>query len=245
MNRITKFVAVVVLSISTASFASAQPASSPKEAKNVKTVLSKVRDAKIPLKTLISLGKKLSGAADAKMIFDLADDASRTESAMLAKTIERGFKEKGQLVSGTTSVDVVVDVTASYWRGSVRQQLTMPCTATLAFELDSLLANASYNPATKTIEVYLPQLSIIAVESHNSKYTTEPEYFGGCWEWYDSGKATELEVKLLKSDWGALARERIDPNAQHLRAVASNEASRFLRQLLGPINPSIKIVVNP
>jgi hypothetical protein len=54
-----------------------------------------------------------------------------------------------------------------------------------------------------------------------------------------------MEINLLKSDWGTLARERIDPNAEHLRAVAKNETTRFLEGLLVPINPGLKIVVNP
>jgi hypothetical protein len=148
-------------------------------------------------------------------------------------------------VSGTTSVDVVVEQTTSFWRGSVKQQLTMPCTATLAVDLNVLLANATFNPITKTIEVYLPPSSIVAVETNPSKSSTDPEYRGGCVKWYDSGKARDLEATLLKSDWGAIAREKVDPNAHHLREVAKNETTRFLRGLLEPINPNLKIVVNP
>ena len=187
---------------------------------------------------------KIPMAQWGKAAIDFADEATRKDLAVISRVVERGFREKTQLVVAAERVDVVAEQTTSYWRGSVTQRVTMPCTATLALEVNQLLANATFNPATKTIEVYLPSLSIVAVEAHNSKYTAEAEYGGKCWEWYDSGTATRLELELLKSDWATLVRGQIDPNAHHLRQIAGNEATRILSGLLEPINPGLKIVVN-
>jgi hypothetical protein len=234
MNRIVKwFAAVLILAIAT-NFAPAQTVKSAKKAN------------KIPLMTILGkAASKISRAEDMKWLADTLDEATMKESTVVAKAIERGFSEKARLVTGTVSVDVSVEGTTSYWRGSVTQQVIMPCTATLAVDLDKLLAKATFDPATKTIEFELPPLSIVAVESHNSKYTADPTYSGGCWEWWDSGRATSLEVSLLKSDWAALAREKINPNSDHLRKAGANETTRFLKGLLEPTNPGLKIVVNP
>jgi hypothetical protein len=228
MNRIVKWTAAILILVTATSFATAQT-SAIKAAEKIASKVAK----KIPLTEW------------AKWTADQADEATRKDSEVIAKTVDRGFREKAQLVSGTTSVEVVVEQTTSYWRGSVKQQLTMPCTATLAIDLDKLLASATFDPVKKTIEVYLPPLSIIAVESHNSKYTADVTYSGGCWKWYDSGTSTALEVSLLKSDWGELARKEIDLNADHLRKATVNETTRFLERLIAPINPGLKIVVNP
>ena len=249
MKRIVKWAAAVLILVTAASFATAQPANErgPVGAGHVHH--PRQDDSALAISGYINIFGKATSKIPLidwlKWGADQADAATKADSKIIAQAVERGFREKGQLVSGTARVDVVVDQTTSYWRGSVKQQLTMPCTATLAIDLDKVLANATFNPATKTIDVYLPALSIIAVESHTSKYTTAAEFSGGCWKWYDTDKATALEVRLLKSDWGALAREKVDPNAYHFREVAKNEATRFLKGLLEPINPDLKIVVNP
>jgi hypothetical protein len=111
-------------------------------------------------------------------------------------------------------------------------------------ELDQLLQNSSFNPATKTIEVYLPPLSIIAVESHAVRLQSNTEYSGwGRYAWSDSGAAKELELSLLRTDWAAETRAKVNPNADHLRKGAANEAARFLKTLIDPIRPGLSIEV--
>ena len=191
MKRFMQWAAALLILATATSFASA---------KTTSTKVAEKIGIKVGENVAIKVAKMIPLIDWAKWAADQADAATRRDSKSIARAIERGFKEKAQLVSGTTSIDLSVEKETSYWRGCVTQHLTMPCTATLAIDLDKLLANAKYNPVTKTIEVYLPPLSIISVESHNSKYTTEATYSGGCWEWYDSGRATTLEVSLLKSD---------------------------------------------
>ena len=230
MNRIAPWAVAILITANAPTFALAQQAAP--------------RKTRISIALLARVASTATKLEELKQVCTALDDITRVESEKIATVVDRGFRAKGQLVAGTSKVDVVVEQTVSFWRGSVTQQLTMPCTATLAIDLDKLLANATYDPITKTIEVYLPPLAIIAVESHTSKYAADPAFSGGCWEWYDSGTARELELNLLKSDWAVLAREKVDPNAGQLRESARKATTQFLKGLLEPINPNLNIVVN-
>ena len=217
MSRYLKLVAILVLAVGP-SVATAQPAAAK---------------ALVSLNVAKKVAQKMPLAEWFKWMTDLADEATKKDSAIVAKVLEKGFREKARICRGCTeTVDVVVEQTTSFWRGSVSQRLTMPCTATVAIELDQLLGNATMNPETKTIEITLPPLSIIAVESQNAKSTAAPEYSGGCWAWYDSGTAANLELGLLKSDWSTLARGRWIQTPTIFVRQSPEQVTQFLQGLL-------------
>ena len=223
MHRTLSLFLAVLLVGNCASMVTAQPTLDKKAAKAAKTLIP-----------LLEWGDWL---------LKEADELSKEEKEMLKRLNDRGFRGKAQVVAGILDIDVVVEQTTSYWRGSVSQELTMPCTATLAVDVATLRKNTFFNPATKTIEIYIPPLSVIAVEAHTSRYTTSTAYEGGCWRWYDHATADRMEVSLLKSDWSAIAHTKVDPSQDRFRKAAKNGIIELLGAVTHHDKSGLKIVV--
>jgi hypothetical protein len=203
-----------------------------------------------PAPVIKSLGKVVQNVVKKIPLSDVHEIAkwlTKEEGDKIKRVVERGFKEKSQFVTGTVSFTVSVHETETYYfgAGTIKHEVTMPCTGTVAVDLDRLLSKANFNPATKTIEIYLPPLKMISVENHSSKMESETTYGGACTSLFDSGAARELEIGLLKTDWAAAARDKQDPNSDHLRKSAAFEIRRVLLNLLEQADPTIKIEVQP
>lgn len=144
--------------------------------------------------TSVKIAKKIPLVDYAEAAIRMGDEATKKSSKGFGRIVERGFAKKAEFIFATKDIDVPVDETTSYWRGSVKQSLIMPCPATLTLDFHAVLKNSWVNPETKTIEVYLPPLKIFNVESYPDKSRTNPEYSGQCWEFFDAGEAARLET---------------------------------------------------
>jgi hypothetical protein len=204
--------------------------------------------SKIPLlKRALKTTKALPGVQTALSAIEALDEVTRRDYAAVSKVVELGFEGRTKIVTGTIKTQVQADQPQGCFRGDIRVRIQVPAEATVALDLDSLWDNMYFNPSTKTIEVSLPPLKIIAVEAQLHKATVFAEYSGWCrFAFWDYGAANELERTLLKTtDWSQRVRDEVNPNADHLRAAAAHEVRTLLRRIVEPTNPGIKIEVRP
>jgi hypothetical protein len=149
-----------------------------------------------------------------------------------------------RLVFEEEGMQVTLQAQESNWRGTVSVEVTVPLKASYGIDLRQLdRGTVSYDAGRRLLRLKAPDPDVVAVEPDLAHLGVTAHY-GGCrFSLYDDDVAQRLQLRLLREDYPAAAREHAAAQRAGLRDRGRQRLADHLRRLLEAADLDVAVEV--